>query len=98
MSLFRASRLTDDPQLDQDIQSLFDDVNSNEYIEFTVAVAGTEVTVPHNLEHIPRYFKMAGSEIANGQGVVYSGSTAWNAVNIYLTATIAGTYAVILRR
>ena len=98
MTLYRISNNLQDPNLNADIQALFDNVNSLEYIEFTVAVAGTEVAVSHNLEHTPRYFTHAGSQIANGTGVVYSGASAWTNKLAYLTATTAGTHAVILRR
>ena len=97
-NLSRRSSGLKPPELDLDVKNIVDYINAEEYIEFTVDTAGTEVTIPHKLEYIPRYFNQAGSETANGQGVIYSGSTAWTNTNVYLTATVAGTYAIILRR
>ena len=99
MTLFRISNSLKDVELNQDLQALFDNINSSEYIGFEVLTAGTEVAIPHGLEHIPRYYTAVDNEVNTGSGAnVYGGSTAWTKRNIYLTATLAGTYTIILRR
>lgn len=84
--------------LDLDIKSIVDYINSEEYVTFTVATAGTEVEIPHSLEHIPRYYSKVGNETTNSTGNIYSGTTPWTKSAVYLTATVAGDYSVILRR
>ena len=68
-------------------------------ISFTVITGGTEVAIPHKLEAIPR---QVFPVILEGDTVsfanVFAGTTAWTSSNIYLTASLPGTYHVILRR
>jgi len=77
--------------------SLFD------VVYFTVAVAGTEVAVPHALGAVPASFVQVTLQHPirgkpTGTGAVANGTTAWSATNVYLTASVAGTYAAIIRR
>lgn len=67
-------------------------------ISLTVAIAGTEIAVAHGLNRTPTAARQVVTSAATGQGVVYPGTTAWDATNIYLTATAAGDYAVRIRR
>ena len=98
MTLFRAGR-EQDPGKELDLNAVFNWINGfSDVIEFTVAVGGTEVAVPHDMESVPASVIRVVTESATGQGVVFPGSTAWTETNVYLTATVAGDYAVILRR
>lgn len=67
-------------------------------LAITVAVIGTEVAVAHGLNRTPTSAYQVITQAATGQGVVYPGSTAWDATYIYLTATATGAYAVRVRR
>lgn len=83
-----------------DIQAVFDFLNSfSDVISFEVTVAGTEVLIPHKLEAIPR---QVFPVILEGDTVsfanVFAGTTAWTTSEVYLTASLPGTYHVILRR
>jgi hypothetical protein len=84
----------------RNIEKLFDFINQfSDVIEFIVVTAGTEVEIPHALEAIPR---QVFPVITEGDTVsfanVFPGTTAWTASKVYLTASLAGTYNVILRR
>jgi len=97
--LSRRSRGIKPSTLDMDINSIIDYINAEEYITFTVVTAGVEVEIPHKLEHIPRYYFMVGDEVTTGSSVnIYNGTTPWTKSAIYLTSTVAGDFAIILRR
>lgn len=86
--------------VEQNINVLFDFLNSfSDVIEFEVVTAGTEVEISHGLEAIPRQVFpviVEGSSVSFAN--VYPGTTAWTKSKVYLTASLAGTYYVILRR
>lgn len=86
--------------LEQNVNSVIDFINSfTEVIDFTVVTAGTEVKVSHDLEYIPRHVfpvVIEGSSVSFAN--VYPGSSAWTKKAVYLTASLPGTYYVILRR
>lgn len=86
--------------LEKDMNQLFGWINrwTDALITVTVAVAGTEVEVSHGLGKIPSAVLQVASEVADGQGVIYKGTTAWNENKLYLTATAAGVYSIIARR
>lgn len=72
-------------------------------VYFTVTVAGTEVAVPHTLGFVPASFVQVSVErrlngVPTGTGVVAAGTTAWTTTTAYLTASVAGYYAAIIRR
>lgn len=82
------------------VRALIDFINSfTDVINFTVVTAGTEVEIPHNLDAIPR---QVFPVILEGDTVsfanVFAGTTAWTSSKIYLTASLPGTYHIILRR
>lgn len=84
----------------RNIEKLFDFINQfSDVIQFEVVTAGTEVEIPHTLEAIPR---QVFPVITEGDSVsfanVFPGTTAWTSSKVYLTASLAGTYNVILRR
>lgn len=98
MTLFRDS-LDDNQNRESDLNKLFNWINGwSDPIAFTIAVAGTEVSVPHDMELIPAGAVPVVTEQPTGTGVVYPGTTAWTSTNVYLTATVAGDYVVVLRR
>lgn len=85
---------------ESNLQTLFDFLNSfSDVISFEVTVAGTEVLIPHKLEAIPR---QVFPVILEGDTVsfanVFAGTTAWTTSEVYLTASLPGTYSIILRR
>lgn len=84
----------------RNIEKLFDFINQfSDVIQFEVVNAGVEVAIPHNLEAIPR---QVFPVIQEGDSVsfanIFPGTTPWTMSEIYLTASLAGTYSVILRR
>lgn len=85
---------------DQTLSDLVDFLNSfSQVINFTVATAGTEVKVTHELEYIPRHvFPVLMENDTVSFANVYPGSSAWTKNEVYLTATLPGTYHIILRR
>ena len=86
--------------LEQNVNAVIDFINSfTEVIDFTVIAAGTEVKVSHDLEYVPRHafpVVMEGDSVSFAN--VYPGSSAWTKKEVYLTASLPGTYHVILRR
>jgi hypothetical protein len=85
--------------LKKDIEQLVLEFNrQTEPIEFDVAVAGTEVEITHGLGKVPVVVVPAVTSVCDGQGIIYPGTSAWTAQSAFLTATIAGKYAVIARR
>lgn len=98
MSLHRSSQFQDRNQ-ETDVQSLFDHLNAfTDPVPVVVVTAGTAVPVPHRLEFIPRMAFQVVTPLTTGAGVVYPGGAAWTTTTVSLTATVAGTYHVILRR
>jgi hypothetical protein len=84
----------------ENVKALYDFLNQfSDIISFTVITGGTEVEIPHKLERIPR---QVFPVILEGDTVsfanVFAGTTAWTLSKIYLTASLPGTYHVILRR
>lgn len=86
--------------IEKNIDALFDFLNSfSDVIEFEVVTAGTEVEISHGLEAIPRQvFPVVVEGATVSFANVYSGTTAWTKSKVYLTASLAGTYYIILRR
>lgn len=66
-------------------------------LDFTVATAGVEVAIAHNLGVIPTEIvpvvKSGNASFAN----VYPGTTPWSETHVYLTASLAGDYSVMVR-
>jgi hypothetical protein len=86
-------------KVDRDIAALISEVNRcSEAIEFTVAVAGTEVEIIHGLGSAPSCAIPCATKNVTGGGVIVSGPTAWTNRVMYLTASATGKYAVIIRR
>ena len=85
---------------EQNLNSVIDFLNSfSEVIDFTVVTAGTEVAVSHKLEYIPRHVFPVIMENDNVSFAnIYPGSSAWTKNTVYLTATLPGTYHIILGR
>lgn len=85
---------------ESNIQAIFDFINKfTDVLSFAVVTGGVEVAIPHNLEAIPsQVFPVIieGSVVSFAN--VYAGTTAWTTSKIYLTASLPGTYYVILRR
>lgn len=84
----------------RNIEKLFDFINQfSDVIQFEVVTAGVDVEIPHKLEAIPR---QVFPVICEGDTVsfanVFPGVTPWTSSKIYLTASLAGMYNVILRR
>lgn len=84
----------------RNIDKLFEFLNGfSEVIDFDVVTAGDEVEIPHDLEAIPRQvFPVIMESDTVSFANVFPGSTAWTSSKIYLTASLAGRYHVILRR
>jgi hypothetical protein len=81
------------------LRSIINEVNrETDEILFTVAVAGTEVAVPHTVDRAPSSVAQVVTTSTTGQGVVYPGTTAWTNRLAYLTATEPGVYAIRVRR
>jgi hypothetical protein len=82
------------------IRALIDFVNSfSDVIDFTVVTAGAEVEISHGLEAIPsQVFPVIKEGDTVSFANVFAGSTAWTTSKIYLTASLAGNYHVILRK
>lgn len=84
----------------ENLKALFDFLNAfSDIISFVVITGGTEVEIPHLLEAIPRQVFpviMEGDLVSFAN--VFAGTTAWTSSKIYLTASLPGTYHVILRR
>lgn len=98
MTLFRNS-IEENPSKELDMNALFNWINAwSDPIDFTVATAGVEVAVSHEFETIPDSVLQIVRQSATGQGVVIPGTTAWTTTAVYLTATVAGDYAILLRR
>ena len=88
-----------DPPTADAVRRVVREINrETDELAFTVLSVGTEVTIPHGLNRAPTSAHQVITQVATGQGVVYPGSTAWDATNIYLTATATGAYAVRVRR
>lgn len=85
---------------EENLKALFDFLNQfSDIISFTVLVGGTEVEIPHKLERTPRQVFpviMEGDTVSFAN--VFAGTTAWTQSKVYLTASLPGTYHVILRR
>jgi hypothetical protein len=84
----------------KNLEAVIDFINSfSEVLSFTVVTGGVEVLIPHDLEVIPR---QVFPVIKEGDTVsfanVYAGTTAWTKSEVYLSASLPGTYNVILRR
>jgi hypothetical protein len=87
------------PDLQKDLDQIVAWINGETSpVAMTVAVAGTEVAVAHGLGFIPSSAAQVVKETPTGTGVVYPGTTAWTNRLAYLTATVAGDYAVTFRR
>lgn len=84
----------------ENLKALFDFINQfSDIISFEVATAGTEVEIPHKLEAIPRQvFPVVVEGATTSFANVFPGTTAWTTSKIYLTASLAGTYYIIIRR
>jgi hypothetical protein len=94
-----------------DHQALIDAINRLEAIAsslftvvyFTVATAGTEVAVSHDLGAVPASFVQVRNlermtdKKPTGTGTVAAGTTGWSSTVVYLKADAAGTYAAIIR-
>lgn len=62
---------------------------AGKFVTFTSnGVANTEDTIAHGLGAIPVGWIITKQDIA---GILYSGSTAWDATNIYLKSSVAST-------
>lgn len=87
-------------KLDTNITQIVDWINrwSENPVSFTVAIAGTEVKVAHQLGKIPSFAVQLITEDSTDHGVVYPGATAWTNTHIYITASVAGDYSIMLRR
>lgn len=70
----------------------------SDVIEVDIASAGIEVDIEHGMEIIPSFLMQVVAADTTGTGVVYPGGTAWDREKIYVTATVAGTYHIVLRR
>jgi hypothetical protein len=98
MALHRKSLFKDFAQ-ESDVQSLFDQINAfTDPLVLVVVTAGVAVSLAHKLEFVPRMAFQAATPTTTGTGVVYPGGAAWTTTTVSLTATVAGTYHVILRR
>jgi len=88
-----------DPDVRRGFTGIVNELNRDTNpIEFTVAVAGTEVAVEHGLDYVPTGAIPIFTEDTTGQGVIYPGTTAWTTKYVYLTATATGVYHVRIRR
>lgn len=98
MSLSRRGRASE-PSVEGDITSVFDWVNAfSDIITVAVVTAGVAVVVAHRLERVPRMAFQIVTPATTGQGVIFPGGVAWTTTTVSLTATVAGTYHVLLRR
>lgn len=98
MTLFRSS-LDENVQRETDFNALFNWVNGwSEVLLVVVTGPGVEVAVAHLMEAVPTLAVQVVTPGVTGTGTVYPGASAWTTSTVYLTATAAGTYAVILRR
>jgi len=87
------------PDIYKTLESIANEINRDgEPISFTVAVAGTEVSISHKLNAVPSSAFQVVAATTTGTGVIYPGTTAWTATTIYLTATVAGVYHFRARR
>jgi len=88
-----------DPFKELDQNAIFNWLNGwSDPITFTVVTGGTEVAVSHDMEVVPDHAIHLIRPGAMGQGSVFPGTTAWTNKLVYLTSTVAGDYAVVLRR
>ncbi len=98
MALCRRSHFKDFSE-EGDIQSVFDTINAfTEPLALVVVTSGVAVSLAHKLEFVPRMAFQVVTPTTTGTGVVYPGGGAWTTTTVSLTATVAGTYHVILRR
>jgi len=84
----------------ENLKALFDFLNQfSDIIKFEVIAAGVDVEIPHDLEAIPRQvFPVVVEGATTSFANVFPGTTAWTSSKIYLTASLPGSYYVILRR
>jgi len=64
----------------------------------TPITAGVERAISHGLNYVPTSFAQCVTESTTGSGVLYRGTTAWDATNIYVHATLDGIYHLRVRR
>lgn len=87
-----------DRDLQKNLESLANDVNrTTDELSANITGAG-EIAVAHGLNYKPTSFYQCVTVATTGQGVLYPGTTAWDATNIYVRATSTGLYHLRVRR